>query len=460
MIKYIKILGNSSRDLIPMQKRWLYRYCVLSIALYSFQLWYYNKIPLVYPLKELRKIQRRDASYTSPTLGIKAIAGLIPIHLYLQKLSGRSQLRVHSLSSNHIIKLLSEMRSSNDNKPHQLLLKNHMPRQWTIIKDPIVDIDNRFNKVFTSFSSFHCEFSPRNRLIDIFLNHFLFHLLNRKSNDNIKSHLCKLDSIIFQVSLILHSVVVVSDASIKNHVATFISYIHSYNSSVIKTIHHAVNISSTEAELFAIRCGINQAIHLPNINYIFVITNSIYAANRIFDSLLHPYQIHLAAIFCKLREFFQKNNNNSIEFWDYPSKCKWSLHDTVDKETKKIQPHPILPYRSSWNFSKKWGYNDILNKWKMSFQVLDNKGQNFLKLLDEDLKPIELLISKSGLWLKYFGHSNSLCARATRAIINHAPIGECHLRFFSWEEFKCPCNLYPIESRHQILHECKRYNNY
>jgi len=166
------------------------------------------------------------------------------------------------------------------------------------------------------------------------------------------------------------------------------------------------------------------------------------------------------AISCKLREFFQKNNNNSIKFWDCPSKYKWSLHDTVDKETKKFDLISILPYRSSWDFSKKQECNNILNKWKMSFQVSDDKGQNFLKLLDKDLKLIELSISKNSLWVKYFGHSNYLCARATRAIVNHAPIGEYHLRFFPQKEFKCPCSLYPVKSRHHILHECKRYNNY
>ena len=39
-IKYIKILGNSLRGLIPTQKEILYRCCILPIALYSFQLWY------------------------------------------------------------------------------------------------------------------------------------------------------------------------------------------------------------------------------------------------------------------------------------------------------------------------------------------------------------------------------------------------------------------------------------
>ena len=165
-------------------------------------------------------------------------------------------------------------------------------------------MDNRFNEVFSSFSSFHYKFSSGNRLIDIFPNQFSFHSLNRKSNNNIKSYLCKLDSITFQVSLDLHSAVVVLDVSIKNQVATLISHIHSHDSLVIKTIYHAVNVLSTNAKLFVIRYSINQAIHLSNINHIFVITDSIYTAKIIFDSSSHLYQIHLAAIFCELREFF------------------------------------------------------------------------------------------------------------------------------------------------------------
>ena len=85
----MKMLGNSLKGLIPTQKWLLYRSCGLPIALYSFQLWYYNKALLSYPLKKLRKMQRRATIWilgvfcTSPILGIKTIAKLIPIHLYL-----------------------------------------------------------------------------------------------------------------------------------------------------------------------------------------------------------------------------------------------------------------------------------------------------------------------------------------------------------------------------------------
>ena len=58
-IKCMKMLGNLSRDLISLQKQCLYKCCALPIALYSFQVWYYNKVPLNYPFNILRKIQRR-----------------------------------------------------------------------------------------------------------------------------------------------------------------------------------------------------------------------------------------------------------------------------------------------------------------------------------------------------------------------------------------------------------------
>jgi len=91
----------------------------------------------------------------------------------------------------------------------------------------------------------------------------------------------------------------------------------------------------------------------------------------------------------------------------------------------------------------------------MSFQAFDNKGYYLLDLLNED--PLELSISKGRSWLKYFGHSNSLCARVIRAIVNYAPIGEYRLRFFPREDFMCSCGKYPIKTRY---HDCKRFNNY
>ena len=95
-----------------------------------------------------------------------------------------------------------------------------------------------------------------------------------------------------------------------------------------------------------------------------------------------------------------------------------------------------------------------------SNNALDLKGKHLLNLLNNDLTNIEPSYTKGGPWISHFGHSNSLCARATQAITNHAPIGEYRLRFFPREEFSCPCRSHPIESRRHILHECRRFSKY
>jgi len=41
-----------------------------------------------------------------------------------------------------------------------------------------------------------------------------------------------------------------------------------------KTIHHAINVTSTKAQLFTIRYGINQAVQVTEAMCIIIVTNS------------------------------------------------------------------------------------------------------------------------------------------------------------------------------------------
>jgi len=79
-------------------------------------------------------------------------------------------------------------------------------------------------------------------------------------------------------------------------------------------LHHAVNVTSMKAELFTIRCSINQATNLTGINKIIVITDSIHSTKKILDYSSHPFQIHVASIFHELRNLFDNSYNNVIEF--------------------------------------------------------------------------------------------------------------------------------------------------
>jgi len=78
--------------------------------------------------------------------------------------------------------------------------------------------------------------------------------------------------------------------SIKNQVATSITHIHVSNKPVIKTIHHTVNVMTSEAEIFTMRCGVNQTTQIIDIHHIIVIMDSIHAVKRIFDSSIYLYK--------------------------------------------------------------------------------------------------------------------------------------------------------------------------
>jgi len=169
---------------------------------------------------------------------------------------------------------------------------------------------NSHNKLFPFFSVFNEEFSPENCLIDSFSDRFSFYL----HSSNIKKHIKNLDDIVFRVLSNPSSSIVVSDTSIKNQVTTSILHIYLYDRPVIKTIHKAVNVTTTEAELFAIQCSITKVVGITNINHIVIIMDSLHAAKRIFDFSLYPYQTHSTAISHELRDFFLKDANNHIKF--------------------------------------------------------------------------------------------------------------------------------------------------
>ena len=127
---------------------------------------------------------------------------------------------------------------------------------------------------------------------------------------------------VLQISSSPSTALVITNASIKNNITTSISHIHSANHPLIKTVHHAMFITSMEAELFTIRYGINQAYIKERVSKIIMVTDSIHAAEKIFNSKLHLYQSHTMAILSELHCFFETNQENSIEFWKCPSHLK------------------------------------------------------------------------------------------------------------------------------------------
>ena len=184
---------------------------------------------------------------------------------------------------------------SNSSNPHAI--GSLMNCQRNIVKGHIIDSKIKLYGIFPLFAPLHQEFTPGHCISDKFSDCFSFDLVDKKEKDNI--HAQQLDNLVLQNSL-PSSALIVTNTSIKDNTATSVAHVHQTNSPLIKTVYHTVFITSSEAELFAMRCGINQACNKDNISKIIIITNSIHSANRIFNSLSHPLQSHSAAILSKL----------------------------------------------------------------------------------------------------------------------------------------------------------------
>ena len=170
-----------------------------------------------------------------------------------------------------------------------------------------------------------------------------------------------------QSSLSPHTAIIVSNTSIKNNIATLVLHIHIHDQPLVKMVYYTAFVTSTEVELFAIRCGISQTCSKENIFKIIVVTDSIHMAKKIFDTKSHLYQIHMSAILNELRQFFTTCQGNHIEFWEYPSQLRWRLHKSTDRDSKSFKPIPILPSKISWDYYKKVNSDTNINLWKMTF---------------------------------------------------------------------------------------------
>ena len=238
-------------------------------------------------MKILNKMQRRAAIWilgafkTLPLEDIEAIAGIIPIKFHLQKIAKRLQISPFKLPTNHILRnLLDKSPSlSNTSNSHNIGLLTNCQR--TLTKGHLIDTCNKAYGIFPSFSPLNPEFSPGQHIIDNFSDCFSFNLVNKKEKGINKIHAQELDNMALHNSSLPHTALVITDASIKNNIATSISHVHLANSPLTKTVHHASSVTSTETELFAIRCGINQACSIDNVSQIIIVTDSIHMAKKI-----------------------------------------------------------------------------------------------------------------------------------------------------------------------------------
>ena len=125
----------------------------------------------------------------SSTLRVEAISGLISIYLHFRKLYRRFLLWQLSLLSNHIINSILSSNMSQKWKYHNISISHLMAKQRLHLKFLLINVDDKWNEFFPSFSFFNEEFKPGSWLIDLFPDHFSFH----SHLSCIKKHIKKLN---------------------------------------------------------------------------------------------------------------------------------------------------------------------------------------------------------------------------------------------------------------------------
>ena len=76
------------------------------------------------------------------------------------------------------------------------MLKKLTPKQRLNIKDPVMNMNNKLNRIFPLFNPFSSEFSSRDRLIGIFPSCFSFYFTDRKNEESKKVYICKLNELV------------------------------------------------------------------------------------------------------------------------------------------------------------------------------------------------------------------------------------------------------------------------
>jgi len=180
-------------------------------------------------------------------------------------------------------------------KSHSLAMDKLIMIQRTKIKSSTVNSNNWSNELFSAFDRFHKEMSPVFHLIDNFPSCFSFHVTDRTNPTSLHNYFKALDFIIKNSAFNFHTVIANTDASIKNNITISISHVISKYRDLSKKSHHTINITTTKAGFFIIRCGISQACQVSNVDKIIVVTDAIHAAKHIFDLSAHLFQIQSIA---------------------------------------------------------------------------------------------------------------------------------------------------------------------
>ncbi|CAA7258924.1 unnamed protein product [Cyclocybe aegerita] len=301
-VQAMRMLGNSTRGLSPKQRRLLYRSCVVPIATYGYRLWYLNGARNKGAMNQLKRMQRKAALWitgafrTSPTGGLEALAGLIPVHLMLKKLA-------------------TPMRGK--------------------VKSTVMEVDERVHTLTESFEPFAPKARPGDRLLDRYADHL--HFDERDPGQDRRPYL---DELIVRARADPLTVLAATNGSVpqsNQYQAASAAIIYKGHRELERTRYVSGRVTAPDAELNAISCAVRLAVKQANCQHIMVFTDSMGSAHRAVDPGVHSGQAFSLSVCRVLQEWFEADDLRHITFVYVPSALRWDIHGEAHKYVTELK---------------------------------------------------------------------------------------------------------------------------
>ncbi|CAA7267352.1 unnamed protein product [Cyclocybe aegerita] len=457
-VQAMRMLGNSTRGLSPKQRRLLYSPCVVPIATYGYRLWYFDGTCNKGSMNQLKRMQRKAALWitgafrTSPTGGLEALAGLIPIHLMLKKLATRAVYRVATLSDTHPLRSMMGEGLLKRAAPHARSAALMTPAMQGKVKSTVMEVDKCVHTLTESFECFAPKARPGDRLLDHYADRLHF-----DERDPTQDRRPYLDELIARARADPLTVLAATDGSVpqsNQYQAALAAIIYKGHRELDRTHYVSGRVTAPDAELNAILCAVRLAVKQANCQHIMVFTDSMGSAHRAVDPGVHSGQAFSLSVCRALQEWFEADDLCRITFIYVPSALQWDIHGVAHKYVTKLKVR--VEHRKTDNSIdalRSRAAHSVLDSWGSTFQDPTYRGSEFLELQQPDGRPLQPSYLSGGPWLSTFGHSVTEFACICRCITGHVPIGAYYHRFKINEPHGCTCGA-ALQSHQHILFRC------
>ena len=450
-------LGNSIRGLSPLQRRTLYKSCVVPLLTYGCRIWW-RRHGIKNLMSILSKAQHEGVRWilsafrTSPIGGMEVLSGIPPLHLHIKKLVQRAALRTLRLPGQHPINAALYPQHPHEHAPH---VPFPLKRSRATPSLPIHLINDMIPQNVESFAPLHPEARPGSRVIDAFSDRITMQLSHpSRTSPDFPTWVQDLKSRIEREAAHPRTTLCFSDGSYSPHngkragCACIISPPKPLPPIIRRlACGHA---TAFDAEIMGLTIALHHATRIAECSHIILYADNEAALKALLNPAIHPSQMCSILACQRLRAWFSASPDRRITIAWCPGHVGVARQEQVDT-LAKISLRDDPPAFASASFLKQKAYTSMLEAWQHLMKSTKYSGRDFPR--QRSLRKVSSTQSKV---LKHVGGLNSLAARAARLLLNHGPTGEYRARFFPYESTICNwCR--EVQTRTHILFWCTHY---